>query len=258
MGYAGVGPRIAVRIRDSLPLRVGDDEASPDTADATFERWRTTTETVVYALRILKPGTVSSPGHLSSGEYLREGRGGTFTPSATPRHTLFESYRLEPTDAMSLRELWNQMNDDRVAHRKALATAIRRFGFAGERSRAEDQIIDLMVAAEALFLPGERGESRHKLSLRAALLLEDATHRARDIAIVMRRAYQARDQLAHGEEVPRMALPDGAETTLEAYVDKVAGYMRRALRHVIGLVAEGNPSPIDDWDAFTFERLSSA
>src|SRR5829696_1954580 len=37
--------------------------------------------------------------------------------------------------------------------------------------RPEDQIIDLMIAAEAVFLPGEQGESAHKLSLRAGLLL---------------------------------------------------------------------------------------
>jgi hypothetical protein len=41
-------------------------------------------------------------------------------------------------------------------------TALRRFGFAAERSRPEDRIIDLMIAAEALFLRG--GEQRRALT----------------------------------------------------------------------------------------------
>jgi hypothetical protein len=45
--------------------------------------------------------------------------------------------------------------------------------FAGERSRPEDQIIDLTIASEAVFLAGEQQESAKKLALRSAVFLRD-------------------------------------------------------------------------------------
>ena len=73
---------------------------------------------------------------------MRGGRGGQFIPSATPRHRLIESYRLDAGEAAGLSELWAELRNDRVTGRKQLATAMRRFGIAGETWRAEDQMID--------------------------------------------------------------------------------------------------------------------
>src|SRR4051812_37531538 len=147
------------------------------------------------------------------------------------------------------------MHDSRVQKSKPLATALRRFGFAGERARAEDQIIDLMIAAEAVFLPGEQGESAHKLSLRAGLLLANKDESAQDIATIMKRAYDARSKLAHGATLKALKLPGDTPATLVEYVAIVSGYMRTALRTLIETAAGGKASPLDDWDAFTFGRL---
>jgi hypothetical protein len=114
-----------------------------------------------------------------------------------------------------------------------------------------------MIAAEAIFLAGERGASAHKVSLRAALLLEDATRPAHDVATVMKRAYSARSDLAHGGVVPKMRLPDGSEVPMEKYVGIVSDYLRDSLQRLIASVAAGEPSPLDDWNRFTFDRLSS-
>jgi hypothetical protein len=260
MGHSQVGPRIALRIRESLPLAIGDEH--PDRNDsqkpqAAWERWRALGEAVVFALRLLKSGIVSSPGFVSKGDAYRGMRGGSFTPSITPRHSVFESYRLNTSDSAALIALWSQMRSPRVRPSGPLDTAIRRFGFAGERARTEDQIIDLMIAAEALFLPGEdRGESAHKLSLRAGLLLGDGEHSAQDVATLMRRAYDARSRLAHGARLKPLKLPDGSPATLPEYVEIVGDYMRQALRQLIEAAAESRPSPVDDWDSFTFDRLS--
>jgi hypothetical protein len=171
---------------------------------------------------------------------------------------MFESFRLDADDGPRLVELWEQLRHPRVRESKPLTTAVRRFGLAGERSRAEDQIIDLMIAAEAIFLPGESSESAHKLSLRAAVLLGDETTNARDVATVMKRAYNARSKLAHGSVAPALRLPDGADATLEEYVALVGEYMRRALGVLVAQLAVGGPSPLDQggWDQLTFDRLS--
>jgi hypothetical protein len=141
---------------------------------------------------------------------------------------------------------------------------VRRFGFAGERSRAEDQIIDLMVGAEAIFLPGEDSESAHKLSLRAALLIAPAVQSSgsqwqeRYIAMLMKRAYNARSRLAHGGVVDDVKMPDGTMVPLAAYVATVADYIRVALSQLIACVAVGGTCPLDDWDAFTYARFTAA
>jgi hypothetical protein len=256
MEHMQVGPRIALRVRQRFDLIVGEREFDADQLQTYWERWRDLGESVVFALRLLKPGNVSSPGFVSRGDEHPGGHGGSFTPSSTPRHTVFESYRLEASDGADLIALWSQMNNRRVKKSSPLDTAIRRFGFAGERTRPEDQIIDLMIAAEALFLPGEdRGESAHKLSLRAGLLLADKDQSARHIATVMKRAYDARSKLAHGTTLKPLRLPDETPATLAEYVAIVSGYMRTAVRTLVEAKAEGRKSPLDNWDDFTFDRL---
>lgn len=259
-GHAMVGPRFTLRLRETVPLRAGDYDDSHDLAfvqDA-HERWRDVSEAVVFALRLLTAGTVSSPGLLMKSEHMQDARGGSFIPSSTPRHSMFESFRLDADDGPRLGQLWAELRDSRVRASKPLTTAVRRFGLAGERSRAQDQIIDLMIAAEAVFLPGESSESAHKLSLRAAVLLGDDTTDARHVATVMKRAYNARSKLAHGGEAPVLRLPDGSSATLEEYVALADDYMRRTLRLLVAQVAAGTPSPFDKggWDRITFDRLS--
>jgi hypothetical protein len=63
------------------------------------------------------------------------------------------------THRHALIELWRCLASPRVVKRKPLTTALRRLTFAGERSRPEDQIIDLMIASEAVFLAGDQQES---------------------------------------------------------------------------------------------------
>jgi hypothetical protein len=88
------------------------------------------------------------------------------------------------------------------------------------------------------------------------LLLADKDQSARHVATIMKRAYDARSKLAHGATLKPLKLPDGTPATLAEYVEIVGGYMRTALRMLIEAAAEGEPSPLDDWDAFTFGRLS--
>jgi hypothetical protein len=54
-----------------------------------------------------------------------------------------------------------------------------------------------------------------------------------------------------------MKWPDGSGASLDGYVNVVSGYMREALKGLIASVAAGDPSPLDDWDRFTFDRFSS-
>jgi len=63
MGFTQLGPRVALRIRDTFPLKVGDSShADTEVFQAAHERWRGTAEAAVLTLRLLKAGNLSSPG----------------------------------------------------------------------------------------------------------------------------------------------------------------------------------------------------
>jgi hypothetical protein len=53
---------------------------------------------------------------------------------------------------VELEALWLALQSKGVAKTKYLEVAVRRFSYKGERTRPEDQAVDLVIAAEALFL----------------------------------------------------------------------------------------------------------
>jgi hypothetical protein len=108
------------------------------------------------------PGRVQTPANLDAlvchvFALEREGLGGdspglggyAIGYSTAPTQMPFESYRLSASDATDLVELWRRLRSRAVTDQRFLTTALRRFAFAGERTRAEDRILDLMIAAEA-------------------------------------------------------------------------------------------------------------
>ena len=251
---AFVDPRIAIRMRERHPVDQG--YMSTDPLLGRIEP----IEAVVHALRLVKAGNVSVPGFVDMPEapYRRAFR---WTPVSALPHRPFVTYTLDASEVEPLRTLWAGLRDERVTVRKrqkALRTAIRRFGFAGERSRPDDQILDMMIAAEALFLAGEKTENRDKLSLRAALFLDPADRSPREVARFFRAAYDIRSTLAHGGEVDESDLPelDGAPASVEKYAEALGDYLRMTLRRMIEMVEREEPLPLHDWDDFTFGRLA--
>ena len=77
---------------------------------------------------------------------------------------------------LKFKEFWETLQIDGVRKRNFLLIAIRRFGYAHERYRSEDRIIDLLIAAEALFLSDNTytGEIKYRLAQRTAFFLAEA------------------------------------------------------------------------------------
>jgi hypothetical protein len=160
------------------------------------------------------------------------------------------TYTLSKVESTQLLKLWLQLRDEAVRKRGHLQTAIRRFGYAGERTRTEDRFIDLMVAAEAMFL-GERrkgettGELTYKISMRFAHFakVRGTTKRARYEH--MKKAYGARSSIVHGDR-PK-SLKTHAE--LDQFTALTADHLRHALRQMIAAAqAEPDAKVLIDWD----------
>jgi hypothetical protein len=78
-------------------------------------------------------------------------------PAANP-------YVLTVEEVPRFREFWSAF--DKVHARRVISGALRRSNFAADRTQPDDEIIDLMIATEALFLSGMhekyRGELRYR------------------------------------------------------------------------------------------------
>jgi len=118
---------------------------------------------------------------------------------------------------------------------KSFSLALRRFSQAQERRQPEDRLIDYWVGLEALFSPG-RAELKYRISLRVANLVgrSDSYERRREIFDELKRSYDARSKVAHGQEA----------SDLEAIAELTGRHLRSALKAWI------DPEvPHDDLDA---------
>jgi Apea-like HEPN len=175
-------------------------------------------------------------------------------PGLTP---WFNTYSLSQEEAKAFQRFWSHFR--RATSKAVLANAVRRFSYAGERERPDDRLVDLMIAAESLFLGGEddatdRGELRYRLALRAAFFLDHRDYSRREVFDHTRRAYDGRSAIVHGGGEPKSSTlrsPTDAPMSLHDFSELTAGLMRMALKKGIDVAAgtQGTKGSLLDWNA---------
>jgi hypothetical protein len=156
-----------------------------------------------------------------------------------------------------LLELWADLGKSAVVKDKPLQVALRRLHDAGLRDNAVDMLIDLMIAAEALFLTGDaetRGELSFRLSMHAALFVDLAGHSADNVRRLMNEAYRARSRVVHGTVVKTPKALGGEVSDLASMIRDLELIMRLALQKATRLVAGGHSKELHAWD----ERIAAA
>jgi hypothetical protein len=144
----------AVRTRYGVPKVVGDDEdinqeeAEKDRAKQVEVNNRI--DQVITALRLSGIENVYTPAIIHRTSQWTFGQDRSFPGRFQPE--IFYSNQLENQWVESFALFWKTLQCQGVKDRKFLDIAIRRFGYAHERHRIEDKIVDLLIAAEALFL----------------------------------------------------------------------------------------------------------
>ena len=139
---------------------------------------------------------------------------------------------------------WKQLQQPRVMDLKFLTVALRRLAFASERQRNEDKMIDVLIAAEALFLSDvgngpDRGELTHRLAQRAGWFLGATPTERIAISQHMRKAYRVRSAIVHGShDLPLPNDPCGQGLSLKDFVAITEAYVRLALHKLISLASE--------------------
>lgn len=162
----------------------------------------TKAQRALLALRLLKPGDVRiGRMFLSRPAAFNVGLGGMTSSGFTVWHP-GQEYRLEASEMLSVRALYDLLVQFEAKHREALRNidiALRSFSSIYERymHQAEDAVLDAITALEALL--GESTEMTFKLAFRAAgILAADDDERAA-IFEHMKFYYDTRSRIVHGE-----------------------------------------------------------
>jgi hypothetical protein len=251
---ATVRSDIAVRVRYYLPKRVGEySEVAPNPI---VSGARDLAINVLYAMRVFKAGRISFPGILDLNLPMEWPLPhATQCIPANPGLSLWvNKYTLSKDEAKDFQRFWTHFR--RAMSTGVLANAVRRFSYASERDRPDDRLVDLMIAAESLFLGGEsgpasRGELSYRLSLRAAFFIDSRDYSRRQVFNHMRRAYDNRSAIVHGGGEPRpqdLKAPNNDPMSLYDFSELTAGLLRIALQKGIN-VASGTNGPLLDWNA---------
>ncbi|REK65823.1 MAG: hypothetical protein DF221_04030 [Brevibacillus sp.] len=85
--------------------------------------------------------------------------------------------------------------------------AVRRYALSLEKKNLEDQLLDLWIALESLFVPdGKKGEITYKLRLRMAYYFGDTYAEREQVAQFVKRSYNHRSEIVHSGKMLGKAL----------------------------------------------------
>ena len=136
-----------------------------------------------------------------------------------------QAYVLHPADVPPLSELYEKLPDAEKS-KKGFGRAVHRFNLAYQRPQPEDRLIDFWVALEGLFLTeGNTGELGFRAALRIAHYVGASPHERWALHKDMKRSYDLRSRVVHGERVDKKEI--------EASTARTEEVLRRALRAVV-------------------------
>jgi hypothetical protein len=204
---------------------------------------------VLTVLRLLKAGPVWSPGSIVSFRKWIPHAVTQFRPGLSFRPGRYE---LNEREIVELQKLWQALSELLKAKQfPFLEVGLRRFNFAFDRFESEDRIVDLLIAAESLFLKDKRDELTFRLAVLASKFVKNTAYTERQLYNTMIDAYGVRSDIVHGTKVRKTRLLD-RNVPLSAFTDAVEEIMRCALRKATDLAHKGVKFDKDFWEALLF------
>jgi hypothetical protein len=213
---------------------------------------------ILHALRIFKFGNLMLPGSVRFGEQSLIGILRSWTASSAPNaKSLFsKDYRFTTTEGNDFAVFWKDLQEARK--KRFVENAIRRFGYASDRDLPDDKLVDLMIAAESLFLSDtgeskQRGELRYRLAERFAFFVcEVPGCPRRTVFRHIRNAYDVRSSIVHGDAVSEDSLKTlEGKVPIEKFVDLTEQLLRAALKKMIDAQKQSGGVPLD-WNRLIF------
>jgi hypothetical protein len=253
-----VPPAFAVRSSYTAPVVRGG--GTPEQVNATVAAQQEAirvAEEVLLTLRLLKAGRVGLRAFVTVNSQPDGLWPSSRDPPEAGRRMRGDPYVLTGDEGADLAELHRQLASSRSSSR-LIDAAVRRFADAAGRSRPDDEIVDLVRAAESLFLgdvgsPRDRGEIAYRFATRAASFTDGTNEERRQVLGFMRNVYRARSGVVHSGRLDEAKLRgrDAQPASAGEFTDELEEFVRQALRKAVALVASGSSWP-PDWDELVF------
>lgn len=248
IGITGFPKMYAIVYDVCLPKRIYHADQQNDNG----MEWANVMDNVITALCLFREGSFVVEGFLvTSASFFcahtqrmrqrqRYGRGG--------------SLHVKEADTQRFTGLFRALSSKTIKSHGAINMALHRFRYASERDREEDRLVDLLIAAESLFLQDGEGELSYRLRQRVALLLGTGFDDRLKIAEDIKTAYSLRSKIVHGDGGSKRPKPLGE------IAPKIEGYLRASLQRAISLAESNNVGPKKawmEWDRMIYEKCGA-
>jgi hypothetical protein len=244
----------AIRTRYKLHKKIGEEKKDAGTDDDYYLN-NDIEQSVVDALRIFKKGKIYPITTIKRGKgFFTTGTSYSFERHV--KHFMENKYLLEKDEIADFQSFWKNKHEAKIPANNYLSVAIRRFSQANERGSVEDELIDLMISAEALFLSSGgsfSGELKYRLSHRAAMYIENDVKKQKYIFKFMQKAYDVRSSIVHGSEpkLPKKA-DDTQYESMKEFCEDVEQYLRVSIKKAI---ENTNQTKEIDWNEIIFPDI---
>ena len=138
-------------------------------------------------------------------------------------------YVLNFDEIPTLKRLVKEIQRVNFTKRKSLRLACKRFQRTYEKGDAEDQLIDMMIAFEALFLKGEKAvtSASQVIAVACSALLGKSDEEREEIKSFLIRAYSIRNHIVHGAEYKKPSIE------MSEFVSKIEDYLRESIKKLL-------------------------
>ena len=148
-------------------------------------------------------------------------------PDQPPRTTVTEPQVQEATDVY---EALRGMSPD---HRARLSVPIDRLIASWGGKERVDQIIDLAIALESLYLPDHEGEMGYRFRIRGARYLEADLSKRRELASHLKAFYEVRSKAVHTGKIPDRHKVDSHRVSTTDLIGTTQELCLRSIRQAI-------------------------
>ncbi|MFC8247474.1 hypothetical protein [Streptomyces chartreusis] len=242
----------ALTAEHTHPLRTGDESLTPPPAAPVLPIYADALPSIVAAIRLVCGGSAATSYAIRT-DSLGEGYSAALTPIG-PTDPLRPTVLAGKATLDRIRSAYQHLTNPVVTADRPLSTATRQVVLAGSRGLVQDRLLNLITAAEALFitrlnLRDPNGRKSVLLQSGAADMLTGdqalGAPTAENVRKLIKAVYQWRNAEVHGSAHPTAPLRrlDGTVTNdLSAVATDLDAMMRRALLRTLGDAIRGTRS----------------
>jgi Apea-like HEPN len=148
-----------------------------------------------------------------------------------------ESMTVTEFEREKIKEIWAFIrNKKNGKFRHRVLNACRRLFYAETRLKPEDALLDMVIAAESLYLDeSAQGELTFRMSLNAALWSQGSNADKRDVNQDFKDAYRLRSKIVHGSTA--------SSSDITAINQKIKPILKAAIGRAVGELVHSETSP---------------